>query len=187
MRRNSVGLTLIELMVVIVLLGIIIGTAVELFSKIMVAYRLANIDSDILSSYRVVITLLEKDIRNSEKIVDKYGQFQTSTSCVVLLTPSIDADREIIPGEYDRIIYYSDKKNPKNFIKSVMPSKTSARSPTTRVLINNLDKIEFVIKQPVETSNMVTYSLAISRKAYRLRTSVKREFNNSLLLRNYHQ
>lgn len=163
--------TLSEFLIVTFLEAAIIAMTIQAFVSL-------NKDSHILMSYlgsylkgREAIDIISKDCRMAVRLVDSYGGYTTSTSCLVLKVPSIDASGAIIDvnNEFDYVIYELNING--DLANIVIPGSSSAR-PAENKILQEAIKSFFVSRDGVPLADIthkssithVTLTLLISEK-----------------------
>jgi hypothetical protein len=118
--------TLVELSIVTAIELAVIVILMQMMVSLNHDYRIAT---SYLSSYlkgREAIEAVSKDSRIATRVVDSFGGYVTTSNCLVLKVPSIDAYGNIIDvnNEFDHIIYRISNSN---LWKTVIPSSVSFR------------------------------------------------------------
>ncbi len=156
------GMTLIEVLIGMVLMVIVVLALFSLYNTGQKYFVNQNIKSDILNNNRVTLTWLSRDIKEAIQVIsgpiDINGtSYSTSSECIVLRVPSIDANGIIIDidNEFDYIVYQMDPDNSTQIVRIVDGKDgVSSRVDGNRVLAENISSLELGF--------LDTYGVAVS-------------------------
>jgi len=107
--RNSRGFTLIELQLAAGLSLIIIVAAIALYIQCWRMFGIGNASLDIYLNSKLAMSRMARDARSAALILSDFtsggNSYTTSSSCIVLQVPSIDATGKVITDQYDVVVY----------------------------------------------------------------------------------
>jgi len=123
---------LIELMITVTIFLIVIAAMTQTIMSMNQNYKIL---AGYLTNYlkgRHVIDFIAKDIRMAIRVMDEYGAYASTTNCLVLKVPSLDATGDIVEvnNEFDYVIYKIEGDDLK---KIVIPGAMSARTACDKV------------------------------------------------------
>ncbi len=145
--KNKVGLTLVELLIVIAIFGIVIGIAFASYILGVKVYNRESTLSQMQTTGRSTLERILEDIKRATEVLDTVTvdsiTYNSSDSVIILKIPSIDSSKNIIYdwdgniSYFDYIIYEIDTSLSK-IKKSVSPNTASARNSQigTEILSN---------------------------------------------------
>lgn len=188
-KLNSKGFSLIELLIVVAIMAVVILSLVALYSTGQRYFLTESTRAEMLQSSRQVLIWISRDIKEGIAVLPNWGSYTTSTNCLVLELPSIDANGLIIDIEnnFDYIIYRlnpSDNRVLERIVDAL--DGVSSRTDSSRVLAKRVNS--FVLSsEGVELSSIgdkstisnidivLTTSQAIFGRTYQesLKTEVK--------------
>lgn len=148
-RRHSRGLTLIEVLVGMVLMSIVVLGLFSLYSTGQKYFANQDAHVDILNDSRLTLSMLSRDIKEAVQVVagpvDVGGtNYSTSTTCIVLKVPSVDADGLIIDidNDFDYMVYLVNPNNSKE-LQRIVDGKdgVSSRLDGNKLLTENIESL----------------------------------------------
>jgi len=148
-RRQTKGLSLIEVLIGMVLMSIAVLALLSLYSSGQKYFTNQDARADILNDSRLTLTMLSRDIKEAVQVVsgpvDVGGtSYSTSTDCIVLKVPSVDADGLIIDidNHFDYLIYRVNPNNSRE-LQRIVEGKdgVSIRLDGNKLLTGNIDSL----------------------------------------------
>lgn len=134
---RSKGFTLIELLVVV---GISTFITLSLSAIYIAGQRYIvteNARAEVIRDVRHVLSQITRDIKEGVQVISNWDVYSTSTSCLILQVPSLDANGVIIDisSDFDYIIYRLNPQSP-NKLERIIDAKdgVSSRVENTRVM-----------------------------------------------------
>jgi len=141
-KFSSQGLTLVELLVVLALSALIILALVTLYTSGQRYFINQDAQAKVLREGRYVLDWIARDIKEGIQVVQNWSGYTTSTNCLILQVPSVDATGLIIDiaNEFDYIIYRRKPEDPKR-LERILDAKdgVSFRADSTRQLAERVD------------------------------------------------
>jgi len=148
-RLHTMGLSLIELLIVVAILALLITGLLAIYSSAQKYITNNDVLSNIFRDSRTVISMFIKDAREAVEVMPgpviiNSRTFYTSETCVIIKMASIDANGTIIEVEtnFDYIVYCLNAENQTIFERVIKGSNgISSRVDSTRTLSQNLDSV----------------------------------------------
>ena len=148
-RKHQRGLSLIEILIGMVLMSIAVLAFFSLYNSGQKYFTNQDARADILNDSRLTLTLLSRDIKEAVRVVT--GPFyvggtaySTSTNCIVLKVPSVDADGLIIDidSHFDYLVYRVNPNNSKE-LQRIVEGKdgVSSRLDGSKLLTGNIESL----------------------------------------------
>jgi len=139
-KNKQSAFTLIEFLVAVFICIIAIFMALQLSMTLNKDYRVLV---SYLGSYlkgREMIDRISKDCRIAIRIMDNYSGYVTTSNCLVLKLPSIDATGNIVDvnNEFDYVIYRIQNQD---LWKTVIPGSNSSRPAYNDVLKKSIESL----------------------------------------------
>lgn len=152
------GYTLQEVMVVIFVTGILGVLVVSIFISGNQFFQITRHDVDIQSEMSRVLNLLQRDIRGAESVSEyPLGSptYVSDSDTLVVRTPSLDANGDIITATYDYFIYSLSGGGPYTLTREVLASG-AGRSSGTATLSANVISLTFTYNEtpPTQASEL---------------------------------
>ncbi|MCK4463111.1 MAG: hypothetical protein KAU58_02235, partial [Candidatus Omnitrophica bacterium] len=143
MKIKKTAFSLIEFLFVVTIFIIAAVIAIQMFTTLNKDYKVLT---GYLKSYlkgREIIDVISKDCRIGVRVMDSYGAYTTTDSCLVLKVPSIDASRNIIDvnNKFDYIIY---RMVGGDLWKTVIPGSGSSRPVYNDVFKKSIESVYIV-------------------------------------------
>ncbi len=143
------GLSLIELLIVVAILALLITGLLAIYSSAQKYITNNDVLSNIFRDSRIVISMFIKDAREAVEVMPgpviiNSRTFYTSETCVIFKMASIDANGTIIEVEtnFDYIVYCLNAENLTIFERVIKGSNgISSRVDSTRTLSQNMDSV----------------------------------------------
>ena len=148
-RKHQRGLSLIEILIGMVLMSIAVLAFFSLYNSGQKYFTNQDARADILNDSRLTLTLLSRDIKEAVQVVtgpfDVGGTaYSTSTNCIVLKVPSVDADGLIIDidSHFDYLVYRVNPNNSKE-LQRIVEGKdgVSSRLDGSKLLTGNIESL----------------------------------------------
>jgi type II secretory pathway pseudopilin PulG len=148
-KEHLKGLSLIEVLIGMVLMSIAVLALLSLYTSGQKYFTNQDVRTDILDDSRLTMTMLSRDIKEAVQVVpgpvDVGGTYySTSTNCIVLKVPSIDADGLIIDinNHFDYLVYRVNPDNSKE-LQRIVEGKdgVSSRVDGSKLLTGNIDSL----------------------------------------------
>lgn len=159
-KRKAGGFTLVELLIVAALMSVIILSVLALYSSGQRYFITESARADMLRDGKQVLSWISRDIKEGIEVLSDWAGYTTSSDCLVLKIPSVDANGIIIDIEnyFDYIIYRLNPSNPKRLERIVdARDGISARADSSRVIAERVDS--FLLRsEGVELSSVADFS-----------------------------
>jgi prepilin-type N-terminal cleavage/methylation domain-containing protein len=191
-RFKSQGLTLVELLVVLALSALIILALVTLYTSGQRYFINQDAQAKVLREGRYVLDWIARDIKEGIQVVQTWNGFTTSTNCLILQVPAVDATGLIIDvaNEFDYIIYRQKPEDPKR-LERILDAKdgVSSRADSTRLLAERVDAFS-LSSEGVELSSVGDLStvynidIALTTRQNRYGRDFQETLNTVVKLRN---
>jgi len=145
--KNRHGFTLVEVLVVIGILGMISLFLTQIYLDYINLYRRENTAIDLNLANQTVLNNLSNDILVAVAVVPSYTvsglNFTSGSQTLILSLPAFDAQKQIISGVYDTVVYYLATSTPRKLIKRVVSAPTSSRTSQTKALNSDVSFLDF--------------------------------------------
>jgi hypothetical protein len=146
----------------------------------------------VLREGRYVLDWIARDIKEGIQVVQNWSGYTTSTNCLILQVPSVDATGLIIDiaNEFDYIIYRRKPEDPKR-LERILDAKdgVSFRADSTRQLAERVDAFS-LSSEGVELSSVgdlatvFNIDIALTTKQRRHGRDFQETLNTVVKLRN---
>ena len=186
------GLTLVELLIVLALSSLIILALVTLYTSGQRYFINQDAQAKVLREGRYVLDWIARDIKKGIQVVPSWNGYTTSTSCLVLQVPSVDASGLIIDiaNEFDYIIYRRKPEDPKRLERIIdAQDGVSSMVDDTRQLAERVDSF-LLSSEGVELSyvsdlaQVFSIDIALTTKQTRQGRDFQETLNTVVKLRN---
>lgn len=141
------GLTLVELVVSIAVLGIIMAAVASLFSVAINNYQFSFTQSTLQRETNFVIDNITRDIKQSVEIPKIYGGINRGSEKLILALPAVDVDENFLYDgsslKKDYVIYYLDGTSLRKSITADPSSKRVNLNGTDRIILENVSSLSF--------------------------------------------
>lgn len=111
-RKNNKGLTLVELLVAMSLVGVVTLFLTSIYIGTIQLYRGQNLEISVVEAAtqlnRVILQYTRQAEAVKDSVTDGTDTYTSGSNELVLQTPSLDGSAEPIPGVYDYYIFYQD-------------------------------------------------------------------------------
>lgn len=166
--KNTQGFTLVEVLVVISILTIISLFLSQIYLDYVGLYQRENTAIDLNLANQTVINNLSSDIRGAAAVLPSYtvsGQdFTSGNQTLILSVPAFNAQKQIISGIYDTVVYYLDTSTPRKLIKRVVSAPTSSRTSQTKTIDSDVSFLDFTYNTTsTSDAKSIMTTLATSR------------------------
>lgn len=157
--KNERGLTLIELLVSIVLLGVLLSAFTSVYVMGIKSYQREFRTTNLQSENRIVLDRIIADTKQAYKI-DPASDGDT----LILLVPAIDANGVILydgTGQFKTDVLTYDKSG-NEIMKSISPDISSSRSAVNKSIIQKVSGLTLTYIPDLNTAGEVTINLRTS-------------------------
>lgn len=191
-KFNPKGLTLVELLVVLALSALIILALVTLYTSGQRYFINQDAQAKVLREGRYVLDWIARDIKEAVQVVPSWNGHTTSTNCLILKVPSVDASGLIldIENHFDYIIYRRKPEDPKR-LERILDAKDGFSSLTddTRQLAERVDAFLLSYKgvelsSVGDLSTVSSIDIALSTRQTRQGRDFQETLNTVVKLRN---
>ncbi len=183
------GLTLVELLISIFILGVIGSAIVALFSVGIKNYRASSAKAFMQREVNLAADNITRDIKQSIEILESYNGEGRSPTKMFLALPSVDEDNNSIYNgndiERDFIIYYLEGTN---LHKSAIANASSSRyieGGSDKIILKNVSSLSFTYtpnSPGTETTKVSTLATILKGVGG---STISIEINSSANKRNY--
>lgn len=146
-KLNNKGFSLAELMVALGLGVFMLSAVLSLNVLAKESFTIGTAFMDIHGSARKTMDWMTKDIRWAEQVVSSHTigaqTYTTGDSEIILQVPSIDGSGDVITTSDDYIIYHVNSSDSTQLERIVDADSASSRSDETKILINDLNSLNF--------------------------------------------
>lgn len=183
------GLTLVELLISIAVLGVILGAVATLFSAAIKNYQVSSAQTVLQRETNTAIDSITRDIKQSIKIAESYNGTERDEHTLILSLPSIDEDENFIYDgstvEKDYIIYYLDGTNLHKVISANSNSERYQEDATDRIILKNISSLTFSYtpNSPGAETTQVNIETNIAKTISK--TSISIDIDSTAIKRNY--
>jgi hypothetical protein len=139
-NKRDNGFTLVELQIASFIALITLTALFSLYIFVWRNFNIGNTFLDVYANSRNASSLLMRDIRSATQVASSYGSYTTTDHSIVLMIPSIDAQKEIINSKYDYVIY---KLQGNDIYRIVQVDPSSSRQNENRVIANYCSSLTF--------------------------------------------
>ncbi len=159
-KRKAGGFTLVELLIVAAIMSVIILSVLALYSSGQRYFITEGARADMLRDGKQVLNWVSRDIKEGIEVLPSWGSYTTSSNCLVLKIPSVDANGIItdIENDFDYIIYRLNPSYPRK-LERIVDAKdgVSARADSSRVIAERVNSF-FLRSEGVELSSVTDLS-----------------------------
>jgi len=186
MRKK--GLTLVELLISIVILGIIFSATASLFSVAIKNYQVSSTQAVLQRETNLAVDNITREIKQSIEIPENYVVGRSPT-VLILALPSIDENENFIYDgsslEKDYITYSLDGTNLHKTVSANLSSTRSQKNGTDKIVLSNISSLEFtyILNSPGMETTQVNLQMTVSKTVSN--TTILIDIDNSAIKRNY--
>ena len=154
--KSQKGLTLIELLISITLLGLLLGVFTSVYTNGVKVYQREFKQANLQNENRIVLDRIISDIKQA------YSVDQTSTATsLILLLPAIDEDGDILyegddQFKTDQFIYL---KSGQSLVKIIAPDIDSTREAVDKTILDKVSSLTFTYLPDLETAEQIEVTL----------------------------
>lgn len=177
--KSMGGFTLAEVLIVITgaaIIGTILITIMVQSSNIFTNQNTQVTQNLALNN---INTELSQTIRFASQIASNFAQgsdnYSSGTNQIVIKTPSIDNQKNIIDNKTDTIIYLTDPNDQKLLKKMVFPDPASSRPAENSILNSHLENLQF---RYLNDSNVETNPVSATKVEFEITLGEKSAFTN---------
>jgi hypothetical protein len=149
---RKAGLSLREVIVVVGIMTMVLFMVTEIFRLNYVIYQSQSRRSENETGAVLAANAISKITRGASEVEASHvfgGDTQTTSSTVLVLkTPSIDSSDNIIPGSYDHIAFYRHATETTKIFSVVDADPASARVDSDRMITDNNQRLFFRYDDP---------------------------------------
>jgi len=191
-KFNPDGLTFVELLVAVAIISLILLGLVTLNTSGQRYFITQSTRVDILRDGRYALNWISRDIKEAIKVLSSWDIYATSTSCLVLQVPSVDANGLIIDieNDFDHVIYRLNPQYPSKLEKIVDGKDgVSSRVDDSRAIVESINSF-LLSSEGVELSSVSDFSqvsnidIALTTRQSRFGRAYRETFNTGVKLRN---
>jgi prepilin-type N-terminal cleavage/methylation domain-containing protein len=163
--KLSRGFTLIEVVIVVALTGIIMVVLTEFFFTTNQIYKSQNAELGVNMSARASLDDIDAYVKQATQVVDTYSTYSTGPTALILEIQSIDGSGQLIPGVYDKVVYYMTGNS---LFREIFPDPASSRLPGGKLLGRYISTLEFTYDNAsMPQVSVVTINMTIAESAGR--------------------
>jgi type II secretory pathway pseudopilin PulG len=157
------GMTLMEGLAALGIMTIILVLVAEIFGVNMNLVTTQLRRTDTATGAIQAIRRLSDEARGASAVEESHvfggDTYTTSADALVLNIPSIDANGDIIAGEYDHVAFYRDGSDPTKVFSATDPGVGSQRPAGARLLsgYNDIMAFRFNNPDPTEADRVSVY------------------------------
>ncbi|NIM90974.1 MAG: prepilin-type N-terminal cleavage/methylation domain-containing protein [Candidatus Aminicenantes bacterium] len=191
-KFKAQGLTLVELLVVLALSALIILALVTLYTSGQRYFINQDAQAKVLREGRYVLDWIARDIKEGIQVVQTWNGYTTSTNCLILQVPAVDASGLIIDvaNEFDYIIYRQKPEDPKR-LERILDAKdgVSSRADSIRLLAERVDAFSLSsegmdLSSVPDLSTVFSIDIALTTRQNRYGRDFQETLNTVVKLRN---
>ncbi|HEV8601352.1 MAG TPA: prepilin-type N-terminal cleavage/methylation domain-containing protein [Patescibacteria group bacterium] len=138
--KKSGGFTLIELVVVIALVVGVSLVLVNLFIGQNRIYKTQTSELNVTNGARTALDEVDALVRAADQVVASFSTYNTGPQTLVLQTPSINAQNQIIPATFDNVVFYLSNGD---LMRLVGANPSSSRAGGTKKLAGGVTSLNF--------------------------------------------
>jgi prepilin-type N-terminal cleavage/methylation domain-containing protein len=184
------GFTLIEMLIGLVIMSILMGALLSLYSKGQQQFMNQNIQSDVLEKSRYPLAWIGRDVKSAAQVAATWGSYTTSSNTLVLTVPSVDSGGLIINvnSEFDYVIYRVINRklqriyDAKEGVSARVDGSRNLADDITGLSITYYDASDATLSSNFATAASVRVSLSTARKGFR--RTFQESLNSKFKLRN---
>lgn len=154
------GLTLIELLIVISLIGLIAAVIVSLYVTGFKTFREEMASSTVQSNGQTILDALTTDIKNGLQIEPAYDTYVSDADSIIIRIPAIDSSNNILYSGsdmlFDRIIYFYQDNSIHKIILADPSSSRYSKNGYDTILDTRILELQFAYEPDVATATLVT-------------------------------
>ncbi len=152
LKKGNSGFTLIETILTLSLFTILsigIITIFNIYKEYGTIFPKSLYSSIIKRNHSEIIEQLKNNIKQTQLIVATTSIdstiFTTNTTTLILQLRSIDDSKNILPGSYDTIVFYTNTSTPPiSLYKKISASLYSSRKSGTFLVSNKIKNLSFI-------------------------------------------
>ncbi len=183
------GLTIIELIVAIFLLGVIMAAVSTVFSVALKSYHVSFAQSTLQREANLVVDSILRETKQAVSIPETLGETERSETVLILALPAMDEDNNFIYSgglfEKDYLIYYLEESELRKKVSASPQSTRYSQDGSDRALLDNVSSLAFSFTPAGLGEETVRVDASITASRIVSRTNVKVEVEGSATKRNY--
>lgn len=159
------GITLVELMIVMVLIAIILPAVSSVYIKGMQTFRTELSQSQLQSDAQTILDEILNDVKNGQSIETSYNndQFTTGQNSIIIKIPALDSNQNILYTgtnmRFDRVIYYFEGNSIHKVVYADSGSTRYANNGIDKVLAKNVLVLSFSF-EPIDSPTLITVNVS---------------------------
>jgi len=137
---NQKGLTLIEVIISLGLLGFISVLIIGIYLSQNSLYKSQSLELKVNQEARSALDTIDSQIRLGNRVTATFGTFSTGPEALILKIQSINAQQQLIGGIYDYAVVY---KLGADLFLEIHPDATSSRKTLVTKLASGVNTVSF--------------------------------------------
>lgn len=158
------GLTLIELLITIGLIGLVLIVITSVYLVGFRTFREELASSTVQSNAQTILDAMVTDIKNGMYIEQTYDTYATGTDSIIIRVPAINDEKEIqYSGSdmiYDRIIYYYQNEEIHKIVFADPTSIRYSKNGIDTTLDSHVLALSFEYDPDQNTATLVTVNIS---------------------------
>lgn len=151
-QKKDKGFTLIETLAVVAVLATVAVILAEIFLGQIVFFQREQARVELaLAATRALTDLVSQGREGFGAVAASTFDSVTYVSGpqeLILKLPALDAQGQIIVGEFDYVVYYRDQSNPAKLMKKTVAAPASSRPAVLKCLASDVSGLNFLYDSP---------------------------------------
>jgi prepilin-type N-terminal cleavage/methylation domain-containing protein len=170
------GITLIELLIVMVLMGIVMPVISSIFITGLKTFNQEFTQTELQSNAQTILDEILNDAKNAQAVEETYGTYTTGANTIILRVPTINS-AQVIQYEdssmlFDRIVYYYEVNKIHKVVFADSRSIRFGQNNTNKVLASNILALNFTYDPDVIAPTLVSTTVSNVQEVGKLTRSV---------------
>lgn len=159
-KSQPKGITLVEVLVTVTIVSFMILAMLSLYVAGQRYFMNGSAKSDVLRDNRHVLSYISRDVKEAIQVMPSWDVYATSTDCLILQVPSLDASGIIvdIDSQFDYIIYQLNSEYP-NRLERIIDANdgVSSREDSSRTIATRVNSFQ-LSSGGIELSGVADFS-----------------------------
>lgn len=168
-KKGASGLTIVELVISMAIIGVIFAATASIFSTAVKNYRVNFQKSVIQKELNFTLDSIANDIKSAATVNGSFCGFTTNENTLILGIPAINEDNDFIYTgdvlELDHIIYFKTGNTIKKHICANILGKKASLDGKETMLINNVSDFSIEYSPGIVGAEQIRLEMGIEKPA----------------------